>query len=484
MPLKSFPDRQKTIRPVTHKVRITLFIPSLMLYYLLISVYKAGKPNFKIRDIDFNLWSKKGGFINPKTGETAFEYGLTAVNKNSPSKITIFFKPLFGTGTKTKTGKVNNIAKVGTDIEVNSSYYELEDILEIIDEFLKQIKGERFCSMIDLKEGKILNLERHIRYHEDKEKNVRDVLKIIQELSATIGDYDVRDTVKSGSTLFYKISAPSFESVGFNFSYPFVVKTYRFDAFEKRNKNDALRHPKLEVYLGKCKKYPSVTEYEIIKNQLDEFLLNLCHFAGLENNDYVEDLYFKKIFRDFPVKYRPWKPEGYTRLHDTNAALLKESLPLNNDNMMRCLFIMSNSENGCITVKDLIKQSKIPERSAWRYIKYFKDKGIIETINEGITTIFFPSRIIWRAVKGAIQILAPFLKFGVVKLYGQFFIKKDLNLTCKEAEELKQLEKFGEINQTPIIVETKEQASKLIKDFKSLKIRRSVYIETDIRPLY
>lgn len=473
----------KLIQPVTHKIRITLFIPTLSLYHLLISVFNQKREKFSIQDKDFVFWSKRGGFIHPDTQKPAFEYGLSSGDKNSPSKITIFFKPFFGAGTKTITGKVNNITKTGTDIEVNASYYDLEDVLKIIQEFLKQIGGMRFYDMIDTKNGKLLNLERHVRYNEEKEPAVREVFRIIHELSATRGEYDIRDTVSSGNTMFYKISSPTYDFIGFNFPYQVDIKTYRFDAYEDRVKEDALRHPKLEVFIGKSKEYPALSEYENVKKQLDEFLLNICHFAGLEDNDFVEDLYFRKVFRNYDLKFRQWKPEGYTQAHDTTAAILNHSLPIHNDNMMRCLAIIASSENGYITVDYLRKLSKIPERSIWRYINYFKEKGIIATVNEGFTSVYFSSRLIWQAVKGAMQTLARYLDFGIVSLYGQMFVRKDIDIPTKEKNELKALQRLGVVNNEPIIVETKQQAQNLITALHRLKIRRPIYVASELRAI-
>ncbi|SNQ59803.1 DUF7845 domain-containing protein [Candidatus Methanoperedens nitratireducens] len=464
--------RDKSIIPVTHKVRLTLFIPTLSLYHLLISIFESKREKFIIQDKEFTLWSKKGGFINPNTGKPAFEYGLSSGDKKSPSKTTVFFKPIFGKGTKTITGKVNNITKIGTDIEVNSSYYDLEDIFKLIHEFLKQISGERFYDMIDTKQGKLLNLERHIRYNQEKEPAVREVLRIIHELAATRGEYDIRDTVDMGNTLFYKIASPTYDFIGFTFLYQVDIKSYRFDAYEDRAKEDALRHPKLEVFIGKSKEYPTVAEYETVKAQLDEFLLNLCYFAGLKDEDYIEDAYFKKEFQDTAIQYRPWKPEGYTELHDTITEI-KGQLPLNNDHAMLCLAIIATQENGYITMPYLEKISQIPKRSLWRYLKYYKEKGIIQTTNEGVTSIYFPSRIIWKGVKGAIEQLAQYMDFGIVRRYQQNYIKKDLSKGQQDTN----LKIIGEVNTEPIAVETKEDAQILSKDLKRLKINRPIFIE-------
>ena len=141
--------------------------------------------------------------------------------------------------------------------------------------------------------------------------------------------------------------------------------------------------------------------------------------------------------------------------------------------MLRCLDIIAHSENGYITKKYLQKISQIPERSLWRYINYFKEKGIIQTINEGVTSIYFPSRVIWKAVKGAIEQLRQYLDYGVVSIYEQTYIKKDYS----EGRQESNLQKFGELNREPIIVETKQEAQNLSKDLKKLGIKRPIFIE-------
>jgi len=478
----------KQLIPVTHETEIILPLQDLSLYYLLISTYSKGKKEqtehgegikYTIQKKEFILWSKFGGFINPKTQQRAFEYCLSCGDKNSPSKITIMFKPMFGEGTKTISGKTNNITKKGTDIKIYASYYELKDSLSIIQTFLNHIDGSRFYDMINLEKGLILKFERHIRYNENKEVDIREkVFKIIHQLSATRGDYDIRDTVTAGATMFYKISAPTYDFMGLSSTYQINLKSYRFDAYADKVTEDCLRHPKLEVFMGKSKEYPKASEYEIVKAKLDEFLINLINFAGLKDDDLIEDLFFKKQYQETNINIQEWPPKEWKESFRHGQELPK-TFPLENPRELELLLLMATSQNGCISKIKLQEQTKTPERTLWRWIEDLKNRGLIDTINEGITQIYFRSRVKWAQIKGALLKLVEMGCIpGYITRYGQLF-------TIKYETEGERLERLGDTMNPEdhyIISDHKKTIGDLLKDVKELGIKMIWGIEVLHRP--
>lgn len=282
----------KTVVPVIHEFGAYLLVPYLDLYYSVVNYYLNNvedRYNHYITDRHgrkFKFWSKPGGLRNPKTNEIAFEYILSWKDDIGASKCHIVVKPLFGPGTKTKTGKILNLPEIGTNVEIQCSYLELHDILDIYEDILKAIGATRFEHSIDYKRSRIFHMARHVRYHERHEPEVVYMLKAIKNNSSMRGDVDLVEKVRSGKYDMYKIDLPSFDVCNIETDFVHSVKSYRIKNFLERTASDPLRHPKLEVFLNSKehkrihRKYPTLDEFLQIEKDLDRLLASLLNFVG------------------------------------------------------------------------------------------------------------------------------------------------------------------------------------------------------------
>jgi len=463
--------------PVTHEFGAYLFVPDLDLYYAVVNYFTSRvedpyNHHFICDEREFKFWSKQGGLINPKTGKVAFEYLLNWKSEDKASKCHISIKPLFGSGTKTKYGKTLNLPDVGVNIEVKCSYLDLyDDILPIFRDFLKEIDASRFEDSIDYDRSRIDQFARHIRYHERHETDVVNMLKAVKKDSSLRGDYHLIEDRKGGMYDMYKLDIPSFDVCNIQTEYAHSVKSYRILNFQKRTVSDPLRHPKFEVFLNptetkrKNDKRPSLAEYGKIRNDLDDLLAKLLNFTG--PLEYIPDDYFDPTLLYTPrFEFPEWD-------YKQSPVPAEVALP---DNLasLRFLSFVAFNKNGFADFKDIVKFSGVPERSAWRYLEQFRILGILDTIRDKFTRVFFKKESTWDNIKDALIKLSNYLDFGYKNVYGYIMYDSKQVRAWKDRD--KNLIPIMQHDNSVLYVETDRDCNRLLKEFEKLNIKRKIAV--------
>ncbi len=465
-------ENSKTINPVTHRVKSFFHVPNISLYRTLISVFKSGRSEFRIQDKDYTFYSAFNSYLDPHTNKPSFQYRLTALIPHQPSKISLIFKPFFGKGTPTAYGKTQDFNKVGVDIEVESSYYDTKNQLDFINDFLKQIDATRFSNMIE--PVRIMDFERHVRYSATKEPLVRDLFDIIKEVSDT---RSVIDKTNHGDTFMYTIESPEFDKLGFNFPeyIDYIkIKSYRFDGYENRSKDDYLVDPKLEVVIHSKERIPAGEEEKII-SLMDEFLYNLIHWSGLTNDDFVEDLYFKKEFKERVITYKP--SPTITEL-TIKPMELKQKIPLQTHhfNILPTLYYLTL--HGCMSVRDLSEQLDIPLRTMWGYIENLKLRGLVETINSYGTQVSFSAEKDRKIIRGVLESILSYtpqdVKSIIKKVKKPF--RKDPKLSDLLEKETLDRDSKPVNDIIDVIVNSVHEASELSKFYRERGIKKRILL--------
>lgn len=460
-----------------------MHVPNLSLYHAFVSYYQnkvTDKYNHHITDRHgrkFKFWSKEGGLISPKTGKLAFEYALHWQSEDKASKCYLAFKPLFGAGTKTKKGKTLNLTQVGVNIEVESSYFELEDILEIYEDILEEIDAARFKEEIDFKNSPITQMARHARYHEKHEGDIVNMLMAIEEESTMRGDSHLVKDVSQGNYQMFKIDIPSFDVCGIETKYKHGVKSYRIKNFLKRHHTDPLKHPKLEVYLNRSEQkrqpdgYPTLDQYYDVRNDLDQLLIKLVHFVT-DDLTYVPDSYFEG--KTLPHRGEPLPKWDYSKLKE------RPEVPLNDNSVdnagLRFLSFIAFDREGSATFSDIIKGTGISERSAWRYLKHYKEQNLLESHRAKETTISFKHKGGWITVRNSLKDLSRYLNFGYWNYCGHLI--KDTGKTRNYKDRYKDLVKnmVYKYDDSVIRCDSHQQANELNRDLKKAGLKRKISV--------
>ncbi|WP_406661562.1 hypothetical protein V7O66_03335 [Methanolobus sp. ZRKC3] len=446
--------------PVTHEFGAFALVPDLDLYnatvsYFVNKVTDRYNHGITLGNRRFRFWSKPGGLINPKTGKQSFEYILQWKDSVGASKCNYTIKPLFGAGTKTKTGKVLNLPTIGAQIHIQSSYIELDEHINIIGEFMDHIDASRFKDAIDRSKSTIYQMARHVRYHETQEFAMVQMLQKIESESSMMGDSKLIKNMVSGKYDMYKLDSPDFSICGIQTKYQHSVKSYRIKNFMKRDPSDPLRHPKLEVFLhSDSKENPSFKEYLDLKKDLDNLLIKLLSFV--DPIDFVSDSYFDggKLYKyryDLP-KWDYNKPVE----HDTNIDF---SSPRN---ALKVLAYIGLQSEGCTEFKTIQEATGIPKSSLWRYINIWKCEGIIETKRKAVTHVFFKSKSLWKQSKKTLEDMCVYFKIGFKRHWGQLLIDSGVIRNYRERKK----------NLKPVKTSTKEKQSIIVDDFRKARSLR------------
>ncbi|SDF85352.1 hypothetical protein SAMN04488589_1531 [Methanolobus vulcani] len=464
--------------PVTHEFGCYFHITDLDFYYAVVSYYSNNvtdgyNHHINIGDRSFKFWSKQGGLYNPKTKKLAFEYMLQWTDKEGASKCTYTIKPLFGAGTKTKTGKILNLPSVGTQIHIQSSYIDLDEHFDIIFELMDFLGAHRFQQKIDRSRSTIYQMARHIRYNEHFEHDIVTMLQAIEHESSMRGDSKLVKTLKSGKYDMYKLDNPDFSTCKIRTLYQHSVKSYRITNFLDRVPEDPLRHPKLEVFLkSDSKQNPSINEFLSLKGDLDKLLFSLLNFvAPLE---YVSDNYFdsEKIF-DYRYELPEW---NYKQDKDKT-----ENIDLGeNIKAIKALAFIALQSEGCADFRDIQEQTEIPERSLWRYINHWKSEGILDTARESCTKVFFKTKRLWEKAKDPLINFCTTFNIGFKKIFGHVFVDSGVIRPYKERKKnLKPVKPRHKSTLEPVVVDTYRQAKQLSKEFKELGISRGIAVRSN-----
>ncbi|WP_342304409.1 hypothetical protein [Methanolobus sp. ZRKC5] len=468
----------KFAEPITHEFGCFFHITDLDFYYTMVSYYSNNVTDsynhyIKIGERNFKLFSKPGGLINPKTKKLAFEYYIQWKAKDGASKCNYTIKPLFGPGTKTKTGKILNLPSVGAQIHIQSSYIDLDEHFDIIFELMDFLGASRFQHMIDRSRSRIYQMARHVRYHERHEHDMVGVLQAIENESSMRGDSKLVKNLTSGKYDMYKLDDPDFSAANIKTEYHHSVKSYRILNFLDRRPEDPLRHPKLEVFLKSAtSQNPSISEFLSLKKDLDRLLFSLLKFVS--PIEYVSDNYFdsEKVF-EYRYDLPKWDYNNQSS-QDENIDFGK------NMQAIKALAFIALQSEGCADFRDIQEQTEIPERSLWRYINYWRTEGILDTVREHCTKVFFKTKRVWESVKDPLINLCSSLNLGFKKIFGNVFVDSGVIRPFKERNKnLKPIKPKRYPDLEPLVVDTYQQSKRLAKELKDLGITRKIAVRSN-----
>lgn len=409
----------------------------------------------------FKFFSKPGGLINPKTGKVAFEYILSWKDDIKASKCAFTIKPLFGPGTKTKTGKTLNLPLIGTQVQVQSSFIELHELRDLFDAFMLHIDAGRFIPMLDMKLSRIYDAAMHVRYHERHEPAVIRMLQAIEDENNTMGDVAVNKDKKNGKWNMFYLNEPDLSVCDIHPKWVHGIKSYRIKEFKKRPETDPLRHPKFEVFLHKDDEMPTLEQYLELKGDIDNTLIKLLSLVS--PIEYVSDRYFDA---DKNYEYRgvlpEWDSENIPKPNPDDYALWdhpKKSLSV--------LAYIANEPEGCTQFRSIMESLDIPKSTLWRHINHWINEGILERKRKECTYIFFSSASLWRAIKEPVLQVCSFLKIGFKRLWGQAIINSGIIKTLRKSKENKTQKKPAKVTSDKkqhIVVDDWRKAKELRKE--------------------
>lgn len=460
--------------PVTHEFGAFALYPDLDLYnatvsYFINNVTDRYNHGITLGNRRFSFWSKPGGLINPQTNKIAFEYILQWKDTVGASKCTYTIKPLFGAGTKTKKGKVLNLPTIGAQIQIQSSYIELDEHISIIGEFMDHIDASRFKDALDRSRSTIYQMARHVRYHETQEFAMVQMLKRIESESSMMGDSKLVKNMVSGKYDMYILDSPDFNICGIPTKWQHSVKSYRIKNFLKRDISDPLRHPKLEVYLHTDpKEHPTFNEYLDLKKDLDDLIIKLLSFVG--PIDFVSDSYFDggKLY-----KYRHDLPKwDYNKPveHDTNVDF---GNPLG---ALKVLAYIGLQSEGCTEFRTIQQSLNIPDSTLWRHINIWKQEGIIETKRKAITYVFFKSKGLWKQSKKTLEDMCVHFNIGFKRHWGQLLIDSGVIRNFRDRKKNLKPANVSTKQKELVIVDDQREAKRLIKELRADGLYDSVRI--------
>jgi hypothetical protein len=466
----------KFAEPVTHEFGAFLHITELDLYfatvnYSMYDVKDMHNHNITIGHRTFKFWGKPGGLLNPRTGKVAFEYILSWKDAVGASKCSYTIKPLFGKGTETKTGKTLNLPTVGTQIQIQSSYIEMDEHYDIIFAFLDHIEASRFKNCIDRSTSTIYQMARHVRYHERHEHDVVEILQAIEKESSMLGDSRLIKSMEAGKYEMYKIDSPDFNICKIPTKWNHSVKSYRIKNFLSRVQADPLRHPKLEVFLKSDENQnPTLSEYLQLKKDLDDLIIKLLSFVS--PIEYVSDDYFdaERVF-----EYRYDLPKWDYKQQSESSFTLKDEESLSIRKPLKALMYIALQSEGCAEFRAIEQATEIPERSLWRYINFWKSEGVLETVRKDVTYVYFRTKALWEQAKETLQGVCAFFNFGFKKLFGEVF--NDSGVIRQYRERNKNLTKvsgYRKPQKKHFVVESFQQGQSLAKELRELGINFSM----------
>lgn len=457
----------KFAEPVTHELGCFLQYKELDLYFAVVNYFMDSVEDTYNHYIDigtrkFKFFSKPGGLKNPKTGKIAFEYILSWKDDIKASKCAITIKPLFGAGTKTKTGKVLNLPTVGTQIQVQSSFIEFHEILDIVELFIYHIDAGRFIHSLDRNDSKIYQMARHIRYHEKYENTVAGMLGRIDEESSTLGNVSITKQMDSGKYYMYYLANPDFSICNIKTKWNHSVKTYRIKDYKVRGPADPLRHPKLEVFLhSESGDNPTINQYLDLKRDLDDLLIKLLSFV--QPIEYVSDNYFDggRVF-EYRNTLPKWDFEQQPKHNIDDYDLFHQ-----NRRALSMLAFLATQAEGCTEFRIIAEALDIPIRTLWTYVNHWKSENIIDTKRKECTYVFFKSKSLWNSIKAPLLQVCSFLSISFKRIWGKTFIDSGVIRNLRERKKnLKPVSVSGEQKQL-VVVDDMVKASSLIKELKA-----------------
>ena len=377
--------------PVTHEFDAFLkFEDDLKIQQALIGLFTIHKGDFSIGEgaDKISVSSHLGNLINPETGERSFEYRIKLGNteKVEASKFSLHIAGQFGPCKAYKKGIIVDVTRpfIGTQIRVQCSYYELDEIWITINEIFRRLKiGRKHLYTYFDEESKITQFARVIRYHHSHEANVCSIIGNIGELSRSTGvtqGHDFWDH-NNGMVGMRKVNIESMDIVGIDHSTAVELKSYRIRFAHKRISTDPLYHPKLEIsYDSKLttttgREQAAMEDYDMIKDELDEILFNVAHWAQVTQG--IPDDYFKAERMESPVKFRKNILDDLVDLH-ANRADVAVAQASNNE-----LLFLKAICDGLKTPTEIAKKLGLSIRTVYAYsTKYVEAGTLLHNYNE------------------------------------------------------------------------------------------------------
>ncbi|RNI15889.1 ArsR family transcriptional regulator [Methanohalophilus sp. RSK] len=464
--------------PVTHEFGAYYSILDLNLYHTVINWYMdhddLSHVTLEAAGKTWKVWSTAGGLINPKNNKSSFEYHFDWKSADKASKCHFSIRPRYGRGTKTKSGKIVDHPFSGTSIQVQGSYFEQDDYLNMLDAIFTEIDAARFAGTYDLDKSTIYQFARHVRYHDDHEADMASMLSVLEYESDMSGDSYLHKNRVAGKCEMLILGNPRWEAAGIHPKYNYKVKTYRIKNFLDRDSSDPLYHPKLEVYISDNKNVKAL-EYFRLKADCDNTLYSLLHCLG-PDLDYVPDNYFDPT-KKYEYRYRlpKW---NWAKIPDPQgSSILSQASEENPFSALQILAYLCARRDGYASFEELRDNLDISERTLWRYISALRDQGLLDRQRKDKTFIFFKKRKICEAIKEPITKIMNVLKLKIRHIYGHYFIdSNEIQEYRNRAKNLKPMSEAKPSNTDPIIVESNKEAREIKRDLAKLGIRRPVHV--------
>ncbi|WP_135605512.1 hypothetical protein [Methanococcoides sp. NM1] len=135
--------------------------------------------------------------------------------------------------------------------------------------------------------------------------------------------------------------------------------------------------------------------------------------------------------------------------------------------------------HGCAEVSDIIEATGIPERSVWRYINQYKEKGMLDTVREKTTKVFFTKTSLWEQVREALIKISKCLDIGLKHIYGAVYFDSCIIRSQRKNRKVpKEMQPIVQYDDEPIIVDSYKEADKISADLKKRGIKRKVLVES------
>ena len=207
-----------------------------------------------------------------------------------------------------------------------------------------------------------------------------------------------------------------------------------------------------------------------MRKDLNNLLIKLLHFVD-DDLTYIPDSYFSGTTTDHRgEKLQKW---NYSKLKDDPELKLNDN---SKDNAgLRFLSFIAFQRKGTATLPDIVRNTGIPERSAWRILTHYKEQNLLESHRAKETIISFVHKGAWVTVKDALIKLSSYLNFGYWKYCG-YLIKNTGTRAYKDR--FKNLDKdvILQYDDSWISCSNYQQANELHRDLMLAGLRRKISV--------
>lgn len=418
-------DAKKIIEPITHKLHYYTHFDSVDLYYSLINAWKDDNQIFKKFSLEGDnfIFSSKGGMSYRQIGEEQyrrnFEYTIKLESDDKIKKFYIAFKPelpntFYGESKKFGDYQPYKLKKgEGVEVEVNGTYYSLEDSQELLKKIMNYLGLKKYWQYQNKDKARIRQMEFYLRYHEHKEKAIGQKLNDINEVVGLSSDEYTKITRKKENWAYslFSIRTDRWHDLGFNNkggNWRIGIKTYRTREWQSFGDTSALRHPKLEVYLDeeKVKEYPSLSDYEKLKQTMYDIIGNVAIWGNLDYNDFIEDNYFKPMTSNIlNVKEKSNMIKKLRELNKCICGGIRKEISKSDSirDYLNCLI-----KNEFASYNDIMKATHLKYDWVKQLTYKLEQKNIIKVIRSTENIIGFKSIQISKIIKAIVETINEF----------------------------------------------------------------------------